>query len=128
MTNYKGFYKVARNGFGVESCTFFNPETGESFTKIVWDIDNDELLYDNVLQILRFLPIDNDVRKIWLKKNGVISVGDTVEVFKGRKVKIGTVAVVTDIKPWRDSFGRIQTTYAYLSTGERTNIANCKLV
>lgn len=128
MANYKGFYKVARSGFGVESCTFFNPETGEHFTKIVWDIDNDRLLDDDTLQVLRFLPIDDNIRKIWLKRNGVISVGDTVEVFKGRKVKIGTVAIVVDIKPWRDCYGRIQTTYAYLSTGEKTNIDNCKLL
>ena len=65
MANYKGFYKVACSGFGVESCTFFNPETGEHFTKIVWDIDNDRLLDDDTLQVLRFLPIDDNNRKIW---------------------------------------------------------------
>lgn len=128
MNNYNGFYKVSVDGFSLTNAIFFNPTTQESFSKIIWDIDNDRLLDDDVLQILRFLPIDDGVRKIWLRKNGVISVGDTVEVFKGRKVKIGTVAVVTDIKPWRDSYGRIQTTYAYLSTGERTSITNCKLV
>lgn len=44
MNNYKGFFKVNENNGGVNVCTFFNPETKEEFSKIVWDIDNDRLL------------------------------------------------------------------------------------
>lgn len=127
MDNIKGFFKVAEDCGGVTVAVFFNPKTKESFSKIVWDIDNDELLYDNEIQMLRFMPINDEVRKIWLKHKGVISIGDTVEVYKGKKVKVGTIAVVQKIIPWKDCYGRTRTIYAYLSTGERTNIENCRL-
>ena len=60
MNNYKGFYKVKESNGGVEVATFFNPETKESFSKIVWDIDNDRLLEDDEIHILRYLTIDHD--------------------------------------------------------------------
>lgn len=47
---------------------------------------------------------------------------------KGRKVKIGTVAKVTELRDWKDHYGRVQTTYAILDTGEKTNVDNCVLV
>ena len=54
MNNYKGFFKVNENNGGVNVCTFFNPETKEEFSKIVWDIDNDRLLEDMQLKINPF--------------------------------------------------------------------------
>lgn len=128
MKNYNGFYKVAESGLGVCSCTFFNPETKERFSEIVWDIDNDRLLEDKEIQILRFLPIDEAVRREYMHQNGVILVGDTMEVFKGRKLPKGYKGVVKEIKPFYDKYHRWQANYIYFEDGQRTNQNNCKLV
>jgi hypothetical protein len=40
MRTMNRFFKVNEVGFSVTDATFFNPVTGESFSKIVWDIDN----------------------------------------------------------------------------------------
>lgn len=63
MNNYKGFFKVNENNGGVNVCTFFNPETKEEFSKIVWDIDNDRLLEDDEIQILRYLTADGRMKQ-----------------------------------------------------------------
>lgn len=128
MENYNGFYKVEENNGGVCVGTFFNPDTMEYFSKIVWDIDNDRLLDDEEIQILRFLPINEDIRKIYMHHKGIILEGDTVKVFKGRKIPIGYVGVVEKIKPFYDRYGRWQADYIYFADGQRTNYNNCKLV
>lgn len=128
MKNYNGFYKVAEDNGGVCVATFFNPDTKEHFSKIVWDIDNDRLLDDEEIQILRFLPIDEAVRREYMHYNGVILVGDTVEVFKGRKLPKGYKGIVKAIKPFRDCYGRWQADYIYFEDGQKTNYNNCKLV
>lgn len=127
MENYNGFYKVSVNNGGVCSCTFFNPDTKESFSEIVWDIDDDRLLWDEKIQILRYLPLDYEVRKIWLHHNGIIVEGDTVEVIKGRKIPIGYIGIVKEIKPFRDKYGRWQADYIYFTDGKKTNYNNCIL-
>ena len=88
MNNYKGFFKVNENNGGVNVCTFFNPETKEEFSKIVWDIDNDRLLEDDEIQILRYLTIDNDAVIAWKHFNNAFVVGDNVEVPKGTILKV----------------------------------------
>ena len=128
MKNYNGFYKVKEDGFGVSTGTFFNPVTLESFSKIVWDIDNDWLLFDEEIQILRNLPINEEVQRIWKHHNGEILIGDTVEVFKGRKMPIGYVGIVEKIKPFHDRYGRWQANYIYFADGQKTNYNNCKLI
>jgi hypothetical protein len=128
MENYNGFYKVAENNGGVCVGTFFNPDTMEHFSKKTWDIDDDRLLWDEEIQILRFLPINEDVRRIWMHHNGEILIGDTVEVFKGRKIPIGYIGVVENIKPFYDRYGRWQANYIYFADGKRTNYNNCKLI
>lgn len=90
MDNYKGFYKVGVNGGGVEVGTFFNPETKEYFSKITWDIENDRLLEDEEIQVLRFLPINEEAVIAWKHFKGDFVVGDMVEVIKGRKIPKGT--------------------------------------
>lgn len=127
MKNYKGFYKVAENNGGVCVCTFFNPDTLASFSKITWDIDNDRLLDDEEIQILRYLSIDEDIRILWKHHNGCILVGDTVEVFKGRKMPVGYIGKVKAIRPFYDRYGRWQANYIYFEDGQRTNENNCKL-
>lgn len=128
MQNYNGFYKVATTGFSLTMATFFNPETKESFTSRVWDIDDDRLLYDDEIQILRNMPIDESVHRQYLHHIGHILEGDTVEVYKGRKIPIGYTGIVKAIKPFCDRYGRWQANYIYFADGQRTNYNNCRLV
>lgn len=128
MENYNGFYKVAENNGGVCVGTFFNPDTMEHFSKITWDIDNDRLLYDDEIQALRFLPVNEDIRKIWMHHNGQILIGDIVEVVKGRKIPIGYIGAVENIKPFYDRYHRWQADYIYFADGKKTNYNNCKLI
>ena len=94
MNNYKGFYKVAEEGFSISACTFFNPETKEHFSKIVWDNDDDRLLWDDEIQILRNLPLDKEAATAWKHYNNRFVAGDNVEVIKGRKIPKGTILKV----------------------------------
>lgn len=128
MNNYKGFYKVDENNGGVCIGYFFNPETKESFSKITWDIDRPYINDNEEIEILRHLIIDDEIRKQWLTHNGVIQVGDKIEVYKGRKVKKGTIAKVIKIQAYYDQYRRWQYDYAYLDNGERINIDNCRLI
>lgn len=127
MEHYNGFYKVKEDNGGVCVGCFFNPTTMEHFSKIIWDIDNDRLLDDDYIQTLRYLPINEDVRKIWMHHNGEIMEGDTVKVVKGRKIPKGYVGIVEKIRPWYDYYGRWQCTYIYFADGQRTNKDNCVL-
>lgn len=126
--NYNGFYKVSKSGYSIEDAVFYNPETKETFSKIVWDIDDDRMLFDEKLQQLRFLPLNYDVRRQWLHEAGFIQEGDTVKVVKGRLVPIGTVATVEKIKPYYDRYHRWVADHVYLDNGMRTNVNNCELV
>ena len=128
MNNYKGFYKVNESNGGVCVGTFYNPDTKESFTKIIWDIDRPYLNDDEEVDILRYLNIDKDIRCKWLNDNGVVQVGDTIKVFKGRKVPVGTIAKVKAIYPFYDKYHRWKADYVYLDNGMKTNINNCVLV
>lgn len=85
-----GFFKVAESGMSLTMATFYNPDTKESFTKRVWDIDDDRLLLEDDLQELRNLPIDEEAVIAWKHHNGNFVVGDSVEVVKGRKISKGT--------------------------------------
>lgn len=121
----KGFFKVAESGGTYIVDTFYNPTTGETFTKCVRDYDYADCRRDD--DELYYMPIDEEARTAWLHSRGAILVGDTVEVVKGRKVKIGTVATVEQIYDWKDRYGRTQTTYVVFGDGQKTNINNCIL-
>lgn len=120
------FYKVAQSGGSFIVATFFNPETNEVKTEVVRDYDYADCSRDN--DELYYMPIDEDARRAFLRFNGVVSIGDTVKVVKGRKVPIGTIAEVVDIRDWKDQYGRVQTRYAYLSNGMKTSTSNCEIV
>lgn len=122
----EGFYKVAQKGSTYIMAIFYNPDTKEEFTKCVRDYDYADCSRDN--DKLYYMQIDERVKNIWLHDNGVILKGDTVQVIKGRKVPIGTVAKVTDKRPYRDRYGRTQAMYLYLDNGMKTNENNCILV
>jgi len=125
MDSYKEFYKVNESNGCVCVGTFYNPDTEESFTKITWDIDDIRLDQDEEIQIYSYMPINKDVR--WLHRAGVIQEGDQIKVIKGRKVPIGTIATVKEIKPFYDKYKRWQADYLYLDNGMKTNINNCVL-
>lgn len=120
-----GYYKVAQVGGCYISATFYNPDTKDTISCCVRDYDyldgsrdNDELYY---------MEINEVVRTQWLHNRGVILVNDVVEVVKGRKVPIGTIAKVIDKKPYKDRYGRTQATYLYFDNGMKTNEDNCRL-
>ena len=127
MKNYKGFYKVAEDNGGVCVGTLWNPETKESFSKITWDIDRPYINDNEEIEILRYLPINKEIRSAWLHHNGIIQINDVVEVVNGRKIPIGTIARVTDKKPYKDRYGRTQAIYLYFDNGMKTNENNCVL-
>ena len=122
----QGFFKVDQRGGSYVVAQFYNPDTGETRSECVRDYDYGDCSRDK--DDLYDMPIDESVRRIWLHSRGQILVGDTVEVFKGRKVPKGTIATVKDIKPYCDRYGRCLAHYAYFADGKRTNIENCRLL
>lgn len=121
-----GFKKVAEQGGTYITATFYNPETGETKSQCVRDYDYADGSRDN--DELYYMPIDEDARKQWLHSRGIILEGDTIEVVKGRKVKVGTVSVVVKTREIKDRYGRWVADYVVLENGEQTNVANCRLV
>ena len=122
----EGFYKVSEHGFSLTVAVFFNPQTKEEYSCKVWDMEDDRVAFD--MEEERFTPIDKQAQKAWLRYHGIISIGDVVEVFKGRKVPIGTISKIVKVYNWKDRYNRIQATYAVLENGMKTNIENCRLV
>lgn len=122
---FEGFKKVAQSGGSYVVATFYNVLTGETKTACVRDYDYSDCSRDN--DELYNMPIDEEVRRLWLHSQGHILEGDTVEVVKGRKVKIGTVGKVTGKRDIKDRYGRLVAVYVILDTGESTNVANCIL-
>lgn len=121
----EGFYKVEQSGDSFIIGIFYNPDTKEECHEILRDYDYFDCSRDN--DELYYMEIDKDVRRQWLHNKGVILIDDTVEVIKGRKVPIGTIAKVTDKKPYKDRYGRTQAIYLYFDNGMRTNENNCRL-
>ena len=120
------FYKVRQSGGSYVIATFYNPVTGESNTECVRDYDYADGSRDN--DELYYMDIDEEVRILWLHSNGVILVGDTVEVIKGRTLPKGYVGVVKDIKPYKDRYGRVVCDYLYFEDGNKIAEHNCKLI
>lgn len=121
-----GFFKVGQDGGTFVVGYFWNPDTKELISKCVRDYDYADCSRDN--DSLYYMEIDEDIRRDWLHHNGIILVGDTVEVFKGRKVPIGYTGLVTKVYDWRDRYGRVQATYAILDYTFKTNINNCRRI
>ena len=121
-----GYKKVAHNGGTFVTATFYNPDTGHEIMGCVRDYDYADGSRD--IDELYYMEIDEEARTQWFHSKGVILVGDTIEVIKGRKVKVGTVAVVTNKRVIKDRYGRWIANYVVLDNGEQTNIDNCRLV
>ena len=121
-----GFKKVKQEGGTFVVATFFNPDTGESYSACVRDYDYSDCSRDD--DEAYNAPIDEQARRLYLRSIGVIQPGDTVRVVKGRKIPVGTVAVVDRTAWWHDRFGRPQTLYAYFTDGRKTSVENCQIV
>ena len=117
-----GFFKVEQSGGSFITATFFNPETKEEFSQCVADADeprrDDWELYK--------MDIDKDAKRAWKRHHGVLQVGDVVEVFKGRKVPIGTKGIIKGERFVRDRYGRCVALYVVLDNGYSTNVDNCR--
>ena len=122
------FYKVHTSGYSLTIATFYNPITKESFSKKIWDIDDDRLLWDEDIQELYNMPIDKEVQRMYYHHDGKILDGDIVKVVKGRKIPIGYIGKVEKIKPFYDKYKRWQADYIYFVDGKKTNINNCVLI
>ncbi len=121
-----GFFKVKQEGGSFVVATFFNPTTNEEYTHCVRDYDYSDCSRDD--DEAYNMEIREDARRAWLRHHGVVQTGDTVKVVRGRKVPVGTVAVVVDVTKWSDRYGRVQTVYAHLNNGMRTSVTNCEIL
>ena len=126
MTNLEGYKKVAENGGTFVTGLFWNPETGKTKLVVERDYDYEDGSRDN--DEAYYMPIDKEAQRAYQHSIGELFVGDTVEVYKGRKIPVGTVAKIERIYDWKDCYGRVQATYAVFTDGRKTSIYNCRLV
>lgn len=125
----KGFYKVAQSGGTFITATFYNPETDEEITTCVRDYDYMDRSRDNDdLYDMPILDEENPVFRKYAHKHGRFLKGDTVFVFKGRKVPIGYSGKVARVKEIRDRYRRWVADYIVFEDGQQTNVNNCILV
>ncbi len=125
------FYKVGMSGGSYVVALFFNPATHETKTVLARDYDYSDCSRDN--DEVYDMPVDQNAAEAyrkWLNSidGGHLKAGDTVEVVKGRKIPHGTVAEVVRIYDWKDSYGRVQTTYAVFADGRKTSVYNCRII
>lgn len=123
MAKYR---KVATNGGSYVVETFFNLDTGEEKRVTTRDYDYSDGSRD--IDELYNIPIDEEARTIWHHKHGIKLKGDKVVVNRGRKLPIGSVKIISDIRPYKDRYGRTVCDYAYFTDGTKTNIENCDLL
>lgn len=122
----QGFKKIGHNGGSFVTGFFYNPVTHETRTEVLRDYDYADGSRDN--DDLYYMEEDEEARKAYEHHMGFVLVGDLIEVYKGRKVPIGTKAKIVKIEPWYDANHRWKADYAILDNGMRTNVNNCRLV
>ena len=126
MTTLKdGFFKVYQSNGSYVTATFFNPETKEEYSELVRDYDYDDCSRDN--DELYYMEIDENAKRAWKHHHGVIQVGDVVEVFKGRKIPVGTKGIVVKEREVRNCYWQWFADYIVLDNGASLNVANCRL-
>ena len=104
MSIKEGFYKVCQSGGTYVTAIFFNPCTLEEYTQCVRDYDYSDCSRDD--DELYYMDIDRNAERAWKHHNGEILWGDEVKVVKGRKVPVGTIANVKEIRPYYDCYHR----------------------
>lgn len=125
---FGGFYKVDGGSGGVKSATFFNPYTGEYFSHIVSDYDDDRVTDDLFNTELREMRVNDDVAWLWKRSNGIVQEGDSIRVLKGRTLEHGLEAKVKSVRKFYDKYGRYVADYAYLDNGKKINVANIGII
>lgn len=125
---FGGFYKVENGKGGVRSDQFFNPYTGEHFSHIVSDYDDDRVADDLFNSELRKMEVNKDASWLWKRSNGIVQEGDTIRVLKGRTLEHGLEAKVESVRPFRDRYGRHIADYAYLDNGQKINVDNIGII
>jgi len=120
------FKKVNEQGGTFIVATFFNVKTKEVISGCVRDYDYQDCRHD--IDELYNMPIDFEAKKEYLHMLGIIQVGDKIQVFKGRKVPVGTIGKVVNIRKIKDFYKRTVATYVDLDNKYSTNIDNCKLI
>jgi len=124
---FGGFYKVAEHsGATLTDATFFNPYTGEHFTKIVRDTDGH--MADDFGDELYDMSINREAKWLWNRSNKIVQEGDTVRVVKGKTLAHGAEAKVKRVAPIKDRYGRKVADYAFLENGEKINVSNVKIL
>lgn len=120
----EGFYKVSQSMGCYVSAGFFNPTTKEFISMCVRDYDYADGSRDDELY---YMPINEEVRKAYFHHKGIVLVGDTVRVFKGKKLPIGYIGTIASTYEFKDKYGRMQAEYVVFEDGKRTNIDNVEL-
>lgn len=121
----KGFYKIAQSGGSYVVATFYNPDTKEVKTKGVRDYDYSDCSRDD--DELYYMPINEDVKRVYLHDNGCILVGDMAKVVKGRTIEHGYIGKVVNRREYTDKYGCWLADYIYFEDGRKINVANCIL-
>lgn len=124
--NLTGFHKIHQFGGSLIVAVFWNPETNEEHRFVVRDYDYGDSSRDR--DELYNMPIDQEYRRKYLRARKVIQPGDLVEVYKGRKVPIGTRGIVTSMRDVCNKYGGVMAVYVRLDNGASTNVLNCRLV
>ena len=124
-----GFFKVGQSGGTFVVATFYNPMTDEEFTKCVRDYeyadcsrDDDDLYYMDIVDE------SHPAYRKYMHKHGHFLPGDTVFVYKGRKIPVGYSGKVAKIRAIKDRYGRWVADYVVFEDGQQTNKENCILV
>lgn len=127
---------------------FYNPDTKNAV--VYWETDWDreglegfdnplvssiyggdyplDVYEDYRVQCKIALDKENEKRRQRRFELGIIEIGDTVQVVKGRKVPIGTIGIVKEFSKFYDKYGRWVSTYAIFTDGTKTNRRNLKLI
>jgi hypothetical protein len=126
---FGGFYKVATENFATQStATFFNPYTGEYFHYKTRDISDERYEGNAMMEELGEIPINEKAQWCWRRSNAVVQEGDTVQVVKGRTLPHGLKAKVKTVRDYKNDYGDVIATYAYLDNGEKISVKNVKIL
>ena len=135
----EGYKKIEHDGGTIVTVKLWN-----SNTKTIITIKVDDLEYEyhyfmacapykaDVLEKLRYMPIDEAALLNFKKYNGLPYVGGKFVVTKGRKYPKGTIGTIDKLYDYTDNYGRWLALYA-LATGSsggaiKINTANIKML
>lgn len=123
-----GYVLASVDRGGVTTVTMWNPLTDDTVTFVADDVDRPagEFPYRRVTAWTRFGG-SAEVEAMWNRRHGIISEGDVVEVFKGRKFPKGMRATVAGFYTWHGSHG-VTAEYVVTTEGDRIPTGNVRIV